>query len=108
MGRNLPEYVNCWIVAMMVWWMTRATCPVGIRRSRPFWFIPHFVATMPGRWRSFYSVEVIPPRRMRWTRNDFVLLFRGKYRVVEYRAIIVRRFNTREEAYSWMGENNGR
>lgn len=94
-------FANCWIVAMWVWLHYRTACPVGIRRSHPFWFVPHFIATMPGRWRRFFSVEFVPPRRKRWTRDDCVLLFRGRYLVVEYRVVGVHWFDTREELIAW-------
>lgn len=92
---------------MAFWWHTRAACPVAIRRSHAFWWFPHFVATLPGRWRRFYSVEYVPPRRKRWTREDFVMLFRGRYRVTEYRVVSVRWFDTREAVITWQRKRNG-
>ena len=50
----------------------------------------------------FFAVEYIPPRRRRWTLDDFVLLFRGRYRVTEYRAERVLWFEDRAAAVAWM------
>ncbi len=86
--------LNCWIVAMWFWGRSWAAYPVAIRRSHAIWFIPHFIATLPGSWRHFFAVEFVPPRRSRWTTRDFVLLFRGHYRVTEYRVVTVQRFDT--------------
>ena len=87
---------------MWFWWHFRQAYPVGVRRSHAFPWVPHFVAAIPGRWRRFLAVEYIPPRRRRWTQEDFVVLFRGRYRVTEYRAIRVMWFDTREQVIEWV------
>ena len=99
--RQARDLLNCWLVAMWFWGHALAACPVAVRRSHVFALVPHFVATLPGRWRHFLAVEFIPPRRRRWTRDDFVLLFRGRYRVTEYRAVSVQWFDSRAEVMAW-------
>lgn len=98
---------NCWLAAMWFWWYARAKHPVAIRRSRHWWFVPHFVATLPSRWRHFHAVEYVPPRKRRWTTQDFVVLFRGRYRVTEYRAVGVQWFDSREDVLAWKAWREG-
>jgi hypothetical protein len=52
-------------------------------------------------------VEFVPPRRVRWTRRDLVMLFRGRYRVVEYRAVNIRWFRNWAELEDWRKINQG-
>lgn len=96
---------NCWFVAMWFWLKFKAKHPVGIRRSRYFWFIPHFITTIPGTYRRFYAVEYIPPKHKRWTKDDFVLLFRGRYRLTEYRVVSIKWFNTKDSLINWHKNN---
>lgn len=107
MSEKPRRLLNCWIVAMWFWCRSRGAYPVAIRRSHAFLLVPHFIATLPGRWRHFLAVEYIPPRRRRWTLDDFVLLFRGRYRVTEYRAVSVRWFDTRDEVIEHHGRSVG-
>ena len=100
--RHARRLLNCWLVAMWFWGRSWFAHPVAIRRSHAFALVPHFIATMPSRWRHFFAVEYIPPRRRRWTLDDFVLLFRGRYRVTEYRAERVLWFEDRAAAVAWM------
>lgn len=97
MIKKQRRLLNCWLVAMFFWGRSWCAYPVAIRRSHAFVLVPHFIATLPGRWRHFHAVEYIPPRRRRWTLDDFVLLFRGRYRVTEYRAVSVHWFDSRED-----------
>jgi len=99
--------LNCWLVAMWFWGASWCAYPIAIRRSHAFPLVPHFIATLPGRWRRFYAVEYIPPRRRRWTLDDFVLLFRGRYRMTEYRAVSVRWFDSREDLLAHQGRAIG-
>ena len=59
------------------------------------------IATLPGAWRHFFMVEFVPPKRMRWTWQDFVIFFRGSYRVVEFRAVSIQHFASREEVLAY-------
>lgn len=95
------DLLNCWIVAMWVWGHSWAKYPIAVRRSHAFWFVPHFIATLPSRWRHFYAVEFVPPKGQCWTALDFVLLFRGRYRVTEYRVTNVIWFDSRSEIIAW-------
>ena len=97
MSTKPRRLLNCWLVAMWFFGKSWFAYPVAIRRSHALLIVPHFIATLPGKWRHFFAVEYIPPRRRRWTLDDFVLLFRGRYRVTEYRAVSVRWFDTRDE-----------
>ncbi len=99
--RHARDLLNCWIVAMWFWGHAWAEFPVAVRRSHVWWCVPHFIATLPGRWRHFFAVEFVPPRHQRWTRSDFVLMFRGRYRVTEYRATSVQWFDSRAEVMAW-------
>jgi hypothetical protein len=38
---------------------------------------------------------------MRWTWQDFVIFFRGSYRVVEFRAVSIQHFASREEVLAY-------
>ena len=44
---------------MWFWGHAWAQHPVAVRRSHVWWFVPHFIATLPGRWRHFYAVEFV-------------------------------------------------
>lgn len=99
--RNARDLLNCWVVAMWVWAWQFSKYPVAVRRSHVFWFVPHFIATLPGPWRHFLSVEFVPVKGERWTRRDFVLLFRGRYRVIEFRAQSVLYFDNYSELMAW-------
>ncbi len=100
--RHARDLLNCWLVAMWIWSMGRSKYPVAVRRSHSFWFVPHFIATMPSKWRHFLSVEFVPVKGERWTTRDFVLLFRGRYRVVEFRAQRVVYFDSYAELAAWL------
>lgn len=104
--RKTRDLLNCWFVAMYFWAYLWAKYPVAIRRSHAWWFVPHFIVTLPGRWRHFYAVEFVPPRNKRWTWQDCVLLFRGRYRVTEYRAITIQWFDSRAEVMVWQAWRN--
>ena len=99
--RHARRLMNCWLVAMWFWGRSCCSHPVAIRRSHAFPLVPHFIAAVPSRWRHFFAVEHIPPKRRRWTLDDFVLLFRGRYRVTEYRAVRVKWFDSRAEVMAW-------
>lgn len=86
---------------MWFWLYWRAKHPVGVRRSHAWWWVPHFIVTVPSRWGSFCAVEYVPPKRRRWSRDDMVILFRGKYRVVEYTVTKVLWFNTKKQVLNW-------
>lgn len=101
MSEKAHDFLNCWIVAMRLWLQEKGVYPVAIRSSHVWRFIPHFIATLPGRWRHFYAIDFVPPRRVRWTRLDFVMLFRGRYRVVEYRVKSIRWFDNWTEFKAW-------
>lgn len=88
---------------MWFWLFWRAKHPVGIRRSRAWWWVPHFIVTVPSTWGRFVAVEFVPPRKRRWSRDDMVVIFRGRYRVVEYKVSQVLWFDTKEEVLQWHG-----
>lgn len=107
MAKDARDFLNCWIVAMRVWLRDKGVYPVAIRSSHAWWFVPHFIATFPSRWRHFHAVEFVPPRRVRWSGLDFVVLFRGRYRVVEYRAVTIKWFKNWTELQDWRKINKG-
>ena len=70
----MKRRLNCWIVAMHLWWLSRGKGYSIVTRSHSFHGkIPHFlygVITGRGRVR---VIEYIPPKNQRW-RTDFVFL----------------------------------
>lgn len=84
--RHARDLLNCWLVAMWFWWHVWAEYLVAVRRSRVWWFVP--------------------PKHKRWTVHDFVLLFRGRYRVTEFRAVRVQWFDSRAEVLAWQAWRN--
>lgn len=74
-------------------------------------FVPHFGAGEGVRWKSLAIIEFVPPKRDFGTVRNFLILFRGQYRVWHFRALEVRRFDSHEEAMAFAyfkGEQNGR
>ena len=58
--RHARRLLNCWLVAMWFWGRSWFAHPVAIRRSHAFALVPHFIATMPSRWRHFFRRRVHP------------------------------------------------
>lgn len=95
--------LNCWIVAMWLWAVSRLRAYVWTRRSIHFrGLVPHFGTAHPAGWRRAHVVEYIPPKRDLWTPRNFLVLFSGSYRVWEFRAVRVRRFSSLQAARRWM------
>lgn len=91
--------LNCWVVAMWIWLQGRGHSYAWIRRSHEFWgLIPHFGHAERVGFRSFRSIEYIPPKGRRWTSDDLIFFFNGRYVVVHYRIVSVRRWKTKEQA----------
>lgn len=91
--------LNCWLVAMWLWIQSRGRSVVWVLRSRhSFGLLPHFGIGERLGFRSFRSIEYVPPRRRLWSRQDKGLLFCGHYVVKHYKLVSVRRWATKEQA----------
>lgn len=97
--------LNCWLVAMWLWIHSRGKGGAYVTRSHSFkGLIPHFGFVQILGWRYARVTEYVPPHRRRWSKDDVVLLFKGKYRVTHYRLVAVRRHDTLAAAmadYFW-------
>ncbi len=95
----MKPMLNCWIVAMWLWIQSRGRSLLWIRRSRASsGTLPHFGTVDRTGFRSFRSIEYIPPKNRLWSRQDKGILFCGHYVVEHYRLISVRRWATKEQA----------
>lgn len=91
--------LNCWIIAMWLWLQSRGHSYAWIRRSHSFFgLIPHFGHSERIGFRSFRSIEYIPPKGRLWSRDDLALIFHGHYAVTHFRIVSVRRWATKEQA----------
>lgn len=91
--------LNCWLVALWLWFASRGRALIWMRRSQHFsGLIPHSGTAHHGGWRRMYLVEYIPLQAERRGWRSFGVLFRGRYRVWEFRAVRVRSFTTMSEA----------
>lgn len=91
--------LNCWLVAMWFWAVGHCRQYAWIRRSHSLrGYIPHFGYAERTGWRWMRTVEYVPPKGRRWTRDDFVIAFNGHYIVRHYRLMSIRRWATKEQA----------
>lgn len=92
-----PYYLNCIIVALWIWIGGHAKQYIWMRRSLSFYgVIPHMGVTERIGFRRLRTVEYIPPKKLGI--NNFMILFRGYWRVWEIEVVSVRRFKTKQEA----------
>ena len=95
-------YLNCMIAALWIWVAGRCRGYLWTRRSLSFkGFIPHMGVALRSGFRRLAVVEYIPPKRL--SVKNFVLLFRGTWRVWHINVISVRRFKTKREAVLSVG-----
>ncbi len=95
--------LNCFIVAMWIWGASRFRSYLWTRRSLHFaGLIPHFGTAEFGGWKRIFVREYVPHKSRVWTRDNLVILFRGRHRVWELRPVRVRHFKTDEEARAWI------
>lgn len=91
--------LNCWLVAMWIWVASRMRALVWTRRSLHFGgLVPHFGTAHRSGWRRGFVVEYIPPKGALWSRRNVLVLFDGRYRVWELRAVRCRSVRTLREA----------
>lgn len=91
--------LNCWLVAMWLWLECHGKSYVWIRRSHDFaGLIPHFGHSERVGFRRFRSIEYRPPKGLRWSLDDLVIVFRGHYVVAHYQLVSVRRWASKEQA----------
>lgn len=90
--------LNCWVVAMWLWVMSRARHAAWVRRSRSFsGMVAHFGTIEHTRGREYATIEYIPPKSELWTRRNILIAFRGRYKVTVFRAARVRHFERYED-----------
>ena len=58
----------------------------------------HFGTVDRTGFRSFRSIEYVPPKNRLWSRKDKGLFFYGHYVVEHYRLVAVRKWETKEQA----------
>lgn len=99
---------NCILVALRLWLAVRARAYLWIRRSLHFkGLVPHLGVAFPVR-RGLVVVEYIPPKSRLWTRDNFLLAFKGVFRVWRYELVEVRRFKHRDQIRALLrGDRNG-
>ena len=94
----MKRRLNCWIVAMHLWLMSRGRGYSIVTRSHAFGGkIPHFLYGRITGWGKLQVIEYVPPKNQRW-RTDFVFCFPGSYRVWDLQVIGVHRCATEEQA----------
>jgi len=90
-------YLNCIIVALWIWVSGHCKQYLWTRRSLSFHgVIPHAGVAMRWGYRGLATIEYIPPKKL--SMKNFLLLFRGYYRVWKFELVSVRRFQTKQEA----------
>lgn len=95
--------LNCLIVALWLWGMSRGRAYLWTRRSLHFkGLLPHAGTTHVLGRRALAVVEYVPPKNDLWTRRNIGVLFEGTYRVWELRPVSVRRFKTMDEVMRWI------
>jgi hypothetical protein len=98
--------LNCWLVALWLWLASRGRAYLWVRRSLHFGgWMAHFGTAHPAGRRGLYVVEYVPPKSRLWSRDNFVLLFRGRYRVWHFRAGNVRSFATMAQVREHIGDS---
>jgi len=90
---------------MWAWLTAHGKTAVWVRRSRAFkgWFI-HFGTMRILRGRILLIEEYVPLKGRRWTRDDLVLCFRGKFRVSVCRVEKIRSFDSQQELDDWVSK----
>jgi hypothetical protein len=91
--------LNCLIVALWIWLSAWCKPYFWTRRSTSFHgLILHFGIAEKTQWKTLRVIEYIPYKSRLWTRDNMLLLFRGRYRVWEFRAKHVSSGRTLAEA----------
>ena len=79
--------LNCWLVSRWLWLRGRMRPYWWTRRSLHFnGAVPHSGVAYHGPWRKVYVVEYVPPKADLWSARNMLFLFRGSYRMWEFRA----------------------
>lgn len=76
------------------WWTRRSLHFGGL--------IPHSGVAYQGRFRHLLVMEYIPPKSKLGTVENVIVLFFGRYRVWEFRAVCVRRFDSMVEVEEYL------
>lgn len=91
--------LNCWIVAMWFWLAGFGYQYAWVRRSHVFkQLILHFGYTERTGFRTYRSIEYVPPKGMLWSKSDSGICFSGEYIVTYFELKEIKRFQSREEA----------
>jgi hypothetical protein len=98
--------LNCWIVAIWFWVVSRFRGYCWSRRSLHFkGLVPHAGVGFIGGYREVFIVEYVPPKARIWTMDNLLVLFFGRYRVWRLRAVSSTRFRTMEDTRNYLKEN---
>lgn len=97
--------LNCWLVAMWLWWTRRhARNYAWVRRSEAFGgLIPHFGYAELTEDGHLLVIDYIPPKGRLWSKDNFILAFKGSYRATLFHRESSRTFQTLTEATEWAG-----
>lgn len=91
------ERFNCLLIALWLWFRSRGRFLIGIRRSESLrGTIPHFVVVIESPER-VTLIDYVPNHRKEHPadlRRGSALLFRGHFRVREYRMVSERHHST--------------
>lgn len=91
--------LNCWLVAMWLWLIGHCRQYAWVRRSHSFGgLIPHFGIAESRGWKMLRVIEYVPPKRKLWSRDNWLIGFRGTYRVYHFRLIGIARHESKEQA----------
>lgn len=97
--------LNCWIVALHLWLtslFSKARRYFFFRQSYSFeGVILHAGVAQGVNWKTLTVVELVPNKSEFGTLQNFLLLFRGRYRVWELRAVKARRFDSLDDALAF-------
>lgn len=97
--------LNCWLVALHLWIISlfsKARRYLFFRQSYSFsGMILHAGVAQGVDWKTLTIVEFVPTKPEFGTLRNFMLLFRGRYRVWELRAVKSRRFDSLDDALAF-------
>lgn len=95
--------LNCVVVALWVWAISRFRAALWTRRSTSFLgLVPHMGTAHRVGFRDFVTLEYTPVKSELGTWRNLLIFFRGRYRVNRWRCIEGKQFHTLAEAQQWI------
>jgi hypothetical protein len=92
---------NCWLVAMWIWATGRMKGYAWVRRSKAFHGLIFHYGHAHEVADHIVVVEYVPPDNLRWTKHNWVVLFRGSYKVTVMAPVAQQSFAELKPAAAW-------